>query len=191
MPDLVIGVDEVGLGSLAGPVVVAAVVLGEPIDGVTDSKKLTPNRRLSLSHVIKEKVPYWVIAQSDASSINRYGIAPCHKACIRAVVKIARCYHPSEEVILDGNTWIPGIGKHTLIVKADSSVPAVAAASIVAKVYRDDLMTKLASEHPRYGWERNKGYGTQEHIAALEEHGVTAHHRKKYAPVRRILVGRH
>lgn len=186
----VIGVDEVGLGALSGPVVAAAVVLNE-LDGLKDSKKLTEKSRILLSGKIMEAAPYWVIAQSNARTINRYGIAPCHMACIEAVVKIARRFHPDEEIIVDGNTSIIGIGEHTTMVKADETVPAVSAASIIAKVYRDNLMIDLAAEYPRYGWERNKGYGTQEHLRALDEHGVTKQHRKAYKPVRRALLRRH
>lgn len=186
---IVIGIDEVGLGCIAGPVVVAAVVLDE-LPGVTDSKKLTSNRRLALDIEIREKAPYWIIVRSDIEFINRYGIGPCHKSCIRTVAHLARHLYPHEEVILDGNLYIKGIGPHTPMVKADLKVPAVGAASIIAKVYRDNLMTDMAANYPRYGWERNKGYPTQEHVEALEKYGVTAQHRKKYAPVRRILIGR-
>lgn len=202
MSDVVIGVDEVGLGSIAGPVVAAAVVfpdLGEsnsgrvksPIEGLNDSKKLTHNRRVFLCSKIVDECEYWVIAQSNAPNINRHGIVRCHQACIKAVVRISRQFHDKAKVILDGNTWVPGMGDHTPIVGADSKIPAVSAASIIAKVYRDNLMVNMATGHPRYKWENNKGYGTQEHIAALERYGITPQHRRKYAPVRRVLVGRH
>lgn len=183
-----IGIDEVGLGSLAGPIVAAAVVLMDPIGGLRDSKKISENRRLAIAAEIKEKTPYWAIVHSSAKLINRYGISRCHKDCIRAVARIVRSQYPDEEIILDGNTYVDGVKNHTPIVKADETVPAVSAASIIAKVHRDSYMIKLAETFPRYGWERNKGYGTQEHIKALEIHGVTDQHRRAYKPVREALI---
>lgn len=187
---VLIGIDECGIGCLAGPVVVGAVVLGEPISGLRDSKKLSQNRRATLAAKIQSSALYWAIAQSGIKLINRHGIARCHKDCIRAVAKMVRQLYPDEEIILDGNTSVTGIGRHKPIVKADDTVPAVSAASIIAKVHRDNLMIKLAESFPRYGWERNKGYGTQEHIQAMEIHGVTEHHRRAYKPVREALLRR-
>lgn len=187
---LIIGVDEVGLGCLAGPVVVAAVVFPEkksPIDGLADSKALTHNRRVDLSKKILEEAPFWSIAISGVPLINRHGIAVCHRDCIRAAVHTCRQEYPECEVVLDGNRPVHQLGHHRCIVKADTSIPAVSAASIIAKVYRDGIMVKMARRYPRYGWESNKGYGTKVHIDALERYGVTKHHRKAYAPIRRLL----
>ena len=186
----VIGVDEVGLGCLAGPVVAAAVVLEGTIDGLADSKKLSHNKRVVLAAQIRKEALYWAIAQSSAKFINKTNIARCHKDCIRAAVRIVRCYYPDEELILDGDVFVKGIGDHKPIVKADGKIPSVSAASIIAKVHRDTLMVEMAANYPRYGWERNKGYGSKEHLDALEEYGVTDQHRKAYAPVRRALVRR-
>lgn len=185
-----IGIDECGIGCLAGPVVAGAVVLGEPISGLRDSKKLSSNRRVTLAAKILSSAQYWAIAQSSAKLINRNGIARCHKDCIRAVARMVRQLYPDEEIILDGNSSVTGIGRHKPIVKADATVPAVSAASIIAKVHRDNFMVKLAESFPRYGWERNKGYGTQEHIQALETYGVTEQHRRAYKPVREALLRR-
>jgi len=185
-----IGIDEVGVGALAGGVVAAVVVLDKPIVGLRDSKKLSANRRATLAAKIQSTALYWAIAQSGAKLINRHGIARCHKDCIRAVATMVRQIYPDEEIILDGNTSVTGIGNHKPIVKADETVPAVSAASIIAKVHRDNFMIKLAESFPRYGWERNKGYGTQEHLQALETHGVTEQHRKGYKPVREVLLRR-
>lgn len=190
MARLTLGADEVGLGCLAGPVVAAAVVLPSnksPIEGLVDSKSISHNRRVQLYRVILEEAPFWAIALSGVPLINRHGIARCHKDCIRAAVLMCREEYPEAEIILDGDRPIHELGHHTCIVKADTKIPSVSAASIIAKVHRDELMVKLASRYPRYDWENNKGYGTAKHLTALADHGVTKHHRKDYAPVRRLL----
>ena len=190
MAKLIVGVDEVGLGCLAGPVVVAAVVFPEkksPIDGLADSKALTHNRRSDLSSQIVDVAPFWAIALSGVPLINKHGIARCHRDCIQAAVHLCRQEYPDCEVILDGNKPVHQLGHHRCVVKADTKIPAVSAASIIAKVYRDNLMVKLARLYPRYDWENNKGYGTKAHVNALERYGVTKHHRRAYAPIRQLL----
>lgn len=189
MTGYLVGVDEVGLGCLAGPVVAAAVVLPNksPIEGLADSKKLSHSRRVALSDLILAEAPHWAIALSGVVLIDKHGIRRCHHDCIRAAVRMCRLLYPDSEVILDGNVPVHKLGHHRCVVKGDEKIPAVSAASIIAKVYRDDLMVKLARRYPRYDWENNKGYGTKTHLAALEKYGVTKHHRKSYAPVRRLL----
>ena len=198
MSDFMIGIDEVGLGSLAGPVVAAAVVfpwtgvsnsgqLKSPVEGLNDSKKLTDNRRRVLRKLIMEEAPYWAISVADIELINKYGIKRCHHDCMGAVAKLCREHYPEAHITIDGVQPIKGVRNCKCEVRADGRVPTVSAASIIAKVFRDDLMIKLSSKHPRYAWASNKGYGSPEHMAALKRYGVTPYHRRHYAPVRRLI----
>ncbi len=186
----VIGVDEAGRGPLAGPVVAAAVVLGETIPvGLDDSKKLTAKRRAVLDEQIRATCG-WAVAVVDAPEIDALNIF------LATMTAMTRCVEdlcgqlsaaPSE-VLIDGNMTPHGRveGWHwpaRAIVGGDGIEPAISAASIIAKEWRDRLMIAAASEHPHYGWERNKGYGTREHMDALQEHGPTHLHRKSFAPV--------
>ena len=191
MARLVIGADEVGLGAVLGPVVAAAVVLPSksPIEGLGDSKKIAHNRRVQLARTIMTEAPFWAITLSGVPLINKHGIARCHRDCMRVAVLVCREEYPEAEIILDGDRPIHELGHHRCIVKADTKIAAVSAASIIAKVHRDELVVRLASKYPRYDLENNKGYGTAKHLKALKEHGVTKHHRKDYAPVRRLIEG--
>lgn len=187
---MIIGIDEAGIGALAGSVVVAAVILDEPIYGLRDSKKISENRRFELAREIKQKAKYWIITGSNAKRINKEGISRCHKACIASVGNIAKALFPEARIILDGNTPVSWLNEHETMVKADDKIPEVSAASILAKTHRDELMYKLAERYPRYGWDRNKGYGTQEHLRALDKYGVTREHRRYYDPVRKAIMKR-
>ncbi len=180
---LVAGIDEVGRGPLAGPVVAAAVVLVRPIAGIADSKTLPAPRRAALAEAIRAGALVGVGAAS-VGEIDRLNILQATwLAMRRAVVRLGIV---PEELLVDGDR-APEFGIPTrCIVGGDASEPAIGAASIVAKVLRDRLMLRLARRYPGYGWERNAGYGTREHQAALLRLGPTPHHRRSFAPVGRL-----
>ena len=184
---IIIGTDEVGLGSIAGPVVAAAVVLpkDKSFSGLMDSKKMRPRIREQLFVEIKEDAIGWVIAGSSPKSIDRYGISPCRWYCMAMCVNQCLRRYPEAKVIVDGNATIPGIPRvlQKAVVKADDKFQAVSAASVIAKVHRDHLMTKLWEKYPHYNWRKNAGYGTKEHLEALKKYGVTPQHRKSCGPV--------
>jgi ribonuclease HII len=181
------GVDEVGRGPLAGPVVAAAVILdpNRIPEGLNDSKKLSAKKRDALFDVIKAQSIY-CIAEASTQEIDRLNIYHAsHLAMCRAVAGLAQlpCH-----VLVDGNK-IPGELNRpaTAVIKGDGKSQSIAAASIIAKVTRDRHMSALAQQHPQYGWEQNAGYPTKSHISALEQHGVTPHHRRSFKPVHNIL----
>ncbi|MEC9021658.1 MAG: ribonuclease HII, partial [Pseudomonadota bacterium] len=186
--DFLAGVDEVGRGPLVGSVVAAAVILDPkaPIDGLTDSKKLTARRRESLDVLIRERALSFAVAEASAEEVDSLNIYHAtHLAMRRAVDALAP---QAEYLLVDGNR-LPG---HALpgqaVVKGDARHPAIAAASILAKVARDAQMAELDLRYPEYGFARHKGYPTKEHLAALEAHGPLAEHRKSFAPVQRQLA---
>jgi len=189
---LIIGLDECGLGALAGPVVTAAVVMPEElkIPGVKDSKKIgLEGERIRLAKRIKEEAEFWVIAESSVEHIDEAGIKRCQMACLRSCALLSLELFPDGKVIVDGKETIPKVPwrKQQAIIKADQKIHAVSAASIIAKVYRDRLMVDLWCEYPHYGWKKNAGYPTRDHKTSLSKFGVTPHHRKSYAPVAKIL----
>jgi ribonuclease HII len=183
---VIIGCDEVGLGPIAGAVVVCAVAFDEKtrIHGLTDSKALTPYRRAALLEAINAEALHWVLAWSSAKRIDRYGIAVCKRACMTAVAKqcLART---GGTVIVDGVDPIPGV-ESQCIIRADAKIQAVSAASVLAKVYRDDQMMAAAERWPRYGFDRHKGYPTPMHIRALQRYGPCPIHRRSYGPVKNV-----
>ncbi len=186
--DFLAGVDEVGRGPLVGSVVAAAVILDPkaPIDGLTDSKKLTARRRESLDVLIRERALSFAVAEASAEEVDSLNIYHAtHLAMRRAVDALAP---QAEYLLVDGNR-LPG---HALpgqaVVKGDARHPAIAAASILAKVARDAQLAELDLRYPEYGFARHKGYPTKEHLAALEAHGPLAEHRKSFAPVQRQLA---
>ncbi len=187
-PALPAGVDEVGRGPLAGPVIAAAVVLkdGGP-EGLTDSKKLTAKRREALAREIRDSALSWGLGRADVEEIDRMNILRAsHLAMQRAVSALTLA---PEVVLVDGNLLpsfpIPAVA----VIKGDDRVPAISAASILAKVARDEEMIALAEQHPGYGFERHKGYGTRAHLQALRALGPTPQHRRSFAPVRELLDG--
>jgi ribonuclease HII len=186
---ITIGCDEVGLGSLAGPVVTAAVAFrkGATVVGITDSKKISDSRRRALEPRIKEEAQHWVIARSDHNRIDRYGIRRCKLACFVACIRRCVLQFRNYEIIVDGVDPIPGFDV-TCMPKADLKIPAVSAASIIAKVYRDDLMIRADARHPGYGFYSNSGYPTKKHLEALREKGPCKIHRKSYGPVKRVIA---
>lgn len=186
---VVIGVDEAGRGPLAGPVVAAACVLGpDAPTGLDDSKKLSAKRRAVLEPQIKNSC-HWALGVVEADEIDRINIfAATMLAMTRAVAALAL---EPDEVLIDGN--MTPAGRHPdwcwparAIVGGDGLVSCISAASILAKEHRDRVMREHALAHPHYGWERNMGYGTAEHLAALREHGPTPLHRRSFAPVAQL-----
>ncbi len=181
------GVDEVGRGPLAGPVVAAAVIL-DPANipaGLNDSKKLSAAKRRTLSRVLY-RVADVCVAQSSVAEIDDINILHASMlAMARAVAGLARA---PDHVLVDGNRIPPALtGRASAIVKGDARCLSIAAASIVAKTWRDALMVDLAQQHPGYGWEHNAGYPTKMHLNALLDLGVTPHHRRSFKPVHNIL----
>lgn len=192
---IVIGVDEAGRGPLAGPVVAAAVVLCRPRPGgLDDSKKLSRRVRARLDEQIRRRCG-WALGVVEADEIDRINIfAATMKAMTLAVAGLcAQLGCDPHEVLVDGN--LTPLGRHPdwrwparAIVGGDAIEPCISAASIVAKEHRDALMRAYAQDHPHYGWERNAGYGTPEHLAALREHGATPLHRRSFAPVAQLKM---
>lgn len=193
---LVIGVDEAGRGPLAGPVVAAAVVLGSDVPhGLDDSKKLSAKRRAILDEHLRASCQ-WGLGVVEPAEIDRLNIlvATMH-AMTRAVAQLVeRLGGEPQEILIDGNMIPRGRcdqwrwTQARAIVGGDASEPAISAASILAKEWRDRLMREAARAHPHYGWERNKGYGTAEHMEALRIHGPTPLHRKSFAPVAQLAL---
>ena len=190
---LTIGVDEAGRGPLAGPVVASAVVLGfAPPPGLDDFKKLSAKRRAGLEVAIKASC-HWALGVAYVGEIDRINIFQATMlAMTRAVAALcSELDADPDEVLIDGNLTPAGRcaewrWQARAIVGGDGIEPCISAASIVAKEHRDRLMRGLAAEHPHYGWERNAGYGTREHLAALQIYGPTPHHRRSFAPVRQL-----
>lgn len=192
---LIVGVDEAGRGPLAGPVVAAACVLGaEAPAGLDDSKKLSAKRRAVLEPLIQRSC-HWALGVVDAGEIDRINIfAATMLAMTRAVaVLVAQLDGDPDEVLIDGNKTPQGRVPEwrwngRAIVGGDALVPCISAASILAKEHRDRLMRAAALAHPHYGWERNMGYGTAEHLAALRRHGPSPLHRRSFAPVATVAL---
>ena len=181
---LVCGVDEAGRGPLAGPVCAAAVILDEArtIEGIADSKKLSEKQRDLLAPVIRQRAVAWAVAYAEVEEIDRLNILQATLLAMRRAVE-ALNVRP-HRVLVDGlycpDTGIPS----EAIVKGDSKVAAISAASILAKTARDELMLQLHQRYPHYGFDVHKGYPTATHLAALREHGVSEVHRKSFRPVR-------
>ena len=182
----VAGVDEAGRGPWAGPVVAAAVVLGASVPaGLDDSKKLSARRRQALFDALCGSDAVIGVGQASVAEIDAVNILEAtHLAMARAVDALGLA---PELVLVDGNRLPRWAWPSRAIVGGDGREPAIAAASIIAKVTRDALMAQLARQHPAYGWHRNQGYGTAAHAAALAAHGATPHHRRSFAPVRAVL----
>ncbi|WP_095013199.1 ribonuclease HII [Tsuneonella mangrovi] len=192
---LVAGVDEAGRGPLAGPVVAAAVVLCEPCpDGIGDSKKLTAKARARLDPLMRQTCA-WGVGIVEPDEIDRLNIfGATMLAMTLATQRLAEALgRDPGEVLVDGNMTPDGRcdgwrWPARAIVGGDGKEPAIGAASIIAKEWRDRLMRAAAQDHPHYGWERNMGYGTAEHMEALRLHGPTPLHRKSFAPVAQMVL---
>ncbi len=178
----IVGLDEVGRGPVAGPLTVGAVVLpAHPrIPGLNDSKQLSPERREELAAAIKETALFWAVEHVDAAEIDARGMAACLRAAFsRAVRDVEGQGAHVATVLLDGNP-LHVDPREVSVVKGDASCASIAAASIVAKVERDALMERLAASWPAYGFDRNKGYASAEHVAAIKEHGLSPVHRVSF-----------
>ncbi len=175
------GCDEAGRGCLAGPVIAAAVILPEDFSHpwLNDSKQISEKKRETLKTIIKEAAISYAIGsysntEIDELNILRASIMAMHRAVDQLTIK-------PEHLIIDGNKFLPYKDiPATTIVKGDAKYKSIAAASILAKTYRDELMQKLHLEHPEYNWQKNKGYPTKEHRLAIMQHGITDHHRKSF-----------
>ena len=180
------GVDEVGRGCLAGPVVSAAVVLKKSINLnlLKDSKKISFNKREEISEHIK-KNSYYALGIASVEEILNLNILQASLLSMkRAIEKLE--IKPSLTLI-DGNFAPKGLKNYKTIINGDEKIKVISAASIVAKVYRDTFMIKLSEKFSNYAWERNFGYGTKAHLEGLKKFGITAHHRKGFKPVHKIL----
>ncbi|MGA9381883.1 MAG: ribonuclease HII [Phormidium sp.] len=189
LPTLVAGVDEVGRGCLFGPVVAAAVILPDEVlgelksVGIKDSKQLTNVGRRKFDLIIRQVALDYQIGYCSAAEIDRVNIFQASLLAMkRAVTKLK--LRPSL-CLVDGKWPIPDLEiPQQSIIKGDEKVLAIAAASILAKVWRDELLLRLAKKYPEYGLEANKGYGTARHLLALKEHGLSHHHRRSFRPCR-------
>ncbi len=181
------GVDEVGRGPWAGPVTACAVVLDPDNipEGLNDSKALTKRRREALLQPILDSADVG-IAHVGVEVIDRINILQATFLAMR--LALGKLRQPADYALIDGNKIPPEMPcPAECLIKGDARSLSIAAASIVAKVTRDNLMVALAQQHPGYGWEKNAGYGTKQHISALNEIGVTQHHRRSFKPIHKIL----
>lgn len=188
-PLLICGVDEAGRGPLAGPVYAAAVILDaqRPISGLADSKKLSAKRRQQLTLEIQQHALAWAVAEATVEEIDEMNILRASLLAMRRAVE--KLQTQPGEVWVDG-LHCPATGLPSrAIVQGDDSVPCISAASILAKTMRDEAMLVLHARYPEYGFDGHKGYPTAAHLAALRQHGVTAVHRRSFAPVRVLLQG--
>ncbi|MFN4361521.1 MAG: ribonuclease HII [Hylemonella sp.] len=186
-PGLIAGVDEAGRGPLAGPVVAAAVILDDlnPIVGLADSKKLTALRREKLYDEIRAKALCCSIAEASVEEIDTLNILQATMLAMRRAVEGLRL--KPAKVLVDGNRLPVLDVLAEAIVKGDAKVPAISAASILAKVHRDRWCAEVDRAFPQYGFAGHKGYGTAEHMAALRQHGACPQHRRSFAPVAEVL----
>jgi len=184
---LICGVDEAGRGPLAGPVSAAAVILdpAHPIEGLADSKKLSEKQRDRLAPIIRERALAWAVAYAEVGEIDQINIL---QATLLAMKRAVQALHIQPQQVLVDGLYCPQTGiPSQAIVKGDSKIAAISAASILAKTARDELMLKLHEQYPQYGFDGHKGYPTAAHLAALREHGVSDVHRRSFKPVRELL----
>ena len=184
------GVDEVGRGPLAGPVVAAAVILDPDyhIAGLMDSKKITAKKREELAEIIWHKALAVSVAEASVEEIDDINILQASLLAMKRAVETLSI--APDEILVDGThvfVCADGVSIKS-VIKGDQKIEAISAASIIAKVYRDNLMQDLALSHPGYGFESHMGYPTKAHVQAIEKHGVLGIHRKSFAPVKRALV---
>ena len=185
---LIAGVDEVGRGPLCGDVVTAAVILdpNKPIEGLTDSKKLSEKKREALFDIIKQNALAWCVARASVDEIDEINIL--HATMLAMQRAVAGLNIKPNYVLVDGNRC-PNFGIRTqAVVKGDLLVAEISAASILAKVTRDREMVELDKLYPQYGLAKHKGYPTKDHLNAIEQHGVNHLYRKSFAPIKRLLL---
>lgn len=183
---LLAGIDEVGRGCLVGPVIAAAVILdpNRPIEGLTDSKKLTPQRRLALAALIKSSSLSWAIARVEASEIDKINILQASLLAMKRAFEGLSVL--PEQVLVDGNRFPDISCKGEALVKGDLLIPAISAASIIAKVARDSEMALLDVLYPGYAFATHKGYPTALHTQKISLLGITPLHRKTFAPIKAL-----
>lgn len=175
------GCDEAGRGCLAGPVAAAAVILNlkKPIEGLNDSKKLTAKRRDALRIEIEKHALAWAVSFVEAPEIDEINILNASFVAMHRAIDQLKTR--PERLLIDGNRFLPYVDiPHHCIVKGDGKFQSIAAASILAKTHRDELMAKLHISYPNYGWDRNKGYPTSDHRRGIIEFGITPFHRKSF-----------
>ncbi len=184
----VAGVDEVGRGPLAGPVVAAAVILdpNRPIEGLMDSKKISEKKRERLALEIREKALAWALGRAEVEEIDRINIL---QASLLAMKRAVEQLQPAPDLaLIDGNRCPALACSAEAIIKGDETVAVISAASIIAKVARDQEMVELDAQYPGYGLARHKGYPTKMHIEALQVQGVSCIHRRSFGPVKKLLT---
>jgi ribonuclease HII len=184
--EYIAGVDEVGRGPLAGPVVAAAVILPKDffLAGIDDSKKLTERKRKEYDEIIRKEAISYSIGMIDAAEIDQINIYEATKKAMQtAIVSL----HQNPDFLLIDAMKLETPYASESIIKGDAKSVSIAAASIVAKVARDNLMVEISERYPEYGFQQNMGYGTKEHILALQQHGITPYHRKSFAPVKDMI----
>ena len=186
-PTLTAGVDEVGRGPLAGPVVAAAVILdpNKPIEGLADSKKLSEKKREALYPLIKERAICYAVAQASVDEIDEINILQASLLAMKRAIEALEI--SPEHVLVDGNKAPLIIMSVDTVVKGDSRVASISAASILAKVDRDRMMQDYHTQYPQFSFHKHKAYGSKQHMVELLEHGPLPVHRKTFAPVRRLL----
>lgn len=186
--ELLAGVDEVGRGPLAGPVVAAAVILDplQPIIGLQDSKKISHKKRQSLAEEIKSKAFAWAFGRAEVAEIDELNIL---RASLLAMKRAVEALNKEPEMVVVDGQYTPDVEyKKLAIIKGDSLIPAISAASIIAKVQRDSEMISFDEIYPGYGFSSHKGYPTKQHIKALEKLGITKIHRRSFGPVSKYIV---
>jgi len=185
----VAGLDEVGRGPLAGPVVAAAVVLPQNatiIAGLRDSKQMTARQRDRVAGVIHDTASAWAVGAASPREIDRLNILGATALAMRRALSLLS--QAPDHVLVDGKPFPELRCEHEAIIKGDATCLSIAAASVLAKQARDRLMVLLASRFPAFGWEQNMGYGTAEHLAAIEANGLTPHHRRSFGPVSQLRL---
>jgi ribonuclease HII len=186
---LICGIDEVGVGAWAGPLVLGAVILSPYFRRVRlrDSKLLTQKKREKIFKIIKKKAVAWSVGLSSEQEVDQFGLTRAKQISLeRALKKLSA---KADFLLIDGAKF----GKLPLpcefVIRGDNKIKSIAAASIVAKVFRDKMMRQLHGDYPQYHFDENKGYGTAEHIKALEKYGASVLHRKSYKPVKKLMQG--
>ena len=186
---LLAGVDEVGRGPIAGPVVACAVIMSgdtRAIAGVDDSKRLTHDQRVRLAAIIRERAVAFAIGAASVHEIDRINIYQASALAMHRALK--RLKVTPDHVVIDGRVMRTLPVPHTAVVHGDARCFSIACASILAKVTRDLLMTRLAGRYPHYIWDHNAGYTTREHVAGLTSHGITPHHRKSFCRISDLIL---